>query len=227
MIEHVKTPAPFIRPFPAFEDVFGEPTALHRKHVLPLVSVDASAAHPDLTGWLHIVMPIEPLLEGNIGDWTDDEYFDFYNQVGQVAFRVREGRYTFSGDFRFFAYESGTIFRGFPGREDEIHADYSLRISSYERNREGFRLHGRIPWSEYATCNPETGEGCGPLVSQVGGEPQRGNLGEPWPPTNRQGKPFRFIGEAQGFSYCDGGTQAVLLFYDPEEQIALLLFDWT
>jgi|688.fasta_scaffold110937_1 hypothetical protein len=226
MIENIMTPAPFIRPFPAFEDVFGEPASLHRKHFLPLVSVDISLAHPDLTGWLPIVMPVEPLLEGNVGDWTS-EYFDFYNKVGQIAFHVSEGRYTFSGDFRFFAYESGAIFRIFSGRDDEIHADYSRRISSYERNRVGFLQHGRIPWSEYSVLDPGTDEECGPLVSQLGGEPTRGNLGAPWPPSNRQGKPLRFIAEVQGFSYCDGGTQAVLLFYDPEEQIALFRFDWT
>jgi hypothetical protein len=226
MFKNVTTPAPFIRPFPAFEDVFGEPADLHRKHFLPLVSVDASAAHPDLREWLHIVMPIEPLLEGNVGDWTD-EYSDVYNQVGRVAFRVSGGRYSFTGDFQFFAYESGAIFRRFPGREDEIRADYARRITSYERIRQGFLKHGRIPWSEYGQLDTDTEDGCGPLVTQLGGEPQQGNLGGAWPPKNRSGKAFRFIGEAQGFSYSDGGTQAVLLFYDPEEQIALHLFDWT
>ena len=41
-------------------------------------------------------------------------------------------------------------------------------------------------------------------------------------PLNRSGKPFRYIGEVQGFSYCDGGIQAIMLFYDPDEQIALV-----
>src|SRR5262249_32956569 len=135
MFENLKEPTPFIKPFPAYEGVFAEPMALHRKHFLPLVSVDTSVIYDDLRVWLHFVTPIEPLLEGNVGDWTAD-FFDFYNDINQVAFKFSDGKYTFAGDFNFFAYESGAIFKAWPNKEEEIKADYLSRIASYERNRQ-------------------------------------------------------------------------------------------
>jgi hypothetical protein len=222
VFDGIESVTPFVKPFPAFEDVFGEPMLLHRKHFLPLVSVNAAVVHDDLDFWLHFVTPIEPLLEGNVGDWTG-EYHDFYNQVGRVAFQFSDGRYSFTGDPNFFAYESGAIFAGFPNREDEIEQDYRDRIALYEVNRQRFLQYGRIPWNAEAQWKPGSR---GPLVKQLGGDVAFGNWGAEIP-RNRSGKPFRFIGEVQGFSYTARAADGILLFYDPDEQIALLVFDWT
>jgi hypothetical protein len=92
VFEDLREPTDFMKPFPSYEDVFGEPIALHKKHLLPLLSVDASVVYPDLDFWIHFVTPIEPLLEGNVGDWTG-EYEDFYNNVGRIAFRFCDGKY--------------------------------------------------------------------------------------------------------------------------------------
>lgn len=225
VFENINSPTPFIKPFPEFKDVFSKPMALHKKHFLPLVSVDASVVHPDLKIWLHFVTPIEPLLELDVGYFTR-EYHDFYNKEGQVAFQIVDGKYSFTGDPNYFAYESGAIFKAFPNRHDEIHDDYDKRIASWKSNRKGFRKHGHIPYSSYAPYDPAEGT-CGPLVTQLGGEPVLGNWETVGMPVNRSGKPFRYIGEVQGFSYCEGGIQAIQLFFDPNEQIALFRFDYT
>jgi len=223
--ENIQTATPFIRPFPAFDDVFGEPSALHRKHFLPLVSVDVSVIYDDLDGWLHFVTPIEPLLELDVGYFTK-QHHDFYNQEGQFAFQVAEGKYSFAGAPNYFAYESGAIFKVFPGKEAEIEEDYRVRVSSYEKNRLGYAKCGRIPWSCYSESEPSE-DSCGPLVSKLGGEPILGNWVRAGLPRNRSGQLFRYIGEVQGFSYCEGGIQAISLFYDPGEGIALFRTDYT
>jgi hypothetical protein len=225
VFENIKAPTPFVRPFPAFEDVFAEPLAFHRKHFLPLVSVDVSVIHDDLAGWLHFVTPVEPLLELDVGYFTE-EYHDFYNTEGQLAFQVVDGKYSFTGDPNYLAYESGAIFKAFPGQEAEIHEDYRVRFASYESNRLLYQKCGRIPWSAYSQSEPND-DSCGPLVSQLGGEPVLGNWAGAGLPRNRSGKLFHYIGEVQGFSYCEGGIQAILLFYDPGERIALFRFDYT
>ncbi|WP_254513154.1 hypothetical protein [Anatilimnocola floriformis] len=225
MIESIRTAQPYLRPFPEFEDVFTEPLALQRRHFLPLISLDASVVDKELSGWLHFVTPIEPLLELDVGYFTR-EFHDYYNSMGQYAFQVVDGKYRFTGDFRYFAYESGEIYRAMPGLEHEIEADYQLRFSTYEESKRGYRLHGRIPW--YAETPYVAGSDiCGPLISQVGGKPVSSRSPEPEGPVNRRGTPFRYIGEVQGYSYCGGGIQAILLFYDPEEQIALFRTEWT
>jgi hypothetical protein len=225
MFENIKAPTPFVRPFPAFEEVFGEPLTFHRKHFLPLVSVDVSVIYNDLGGWLHFVTPIEPLLELDV-DYFTEEYHDFYNQEGQLAFQVTEGKYSFTGNPDYFAYESGAIFKAFPGREAEIDDDYRVRITSYESNRRTYQQHGRIPCSSHTPYDPHRSS-CGPWVSQLGGEPALGNWERSGMPVNRSGKPFRYIGEVQGFSYCEGGIQAILFFFDPDERITIFRFDYT
>ena len=225
MHKNIEAVQPFIKPFPDFEDVFSEPLSLHRKHFLPLVSVDASVAHQDLDICLHFVTPIEPLLELDVGYFTE-KYHDFYNSQGQFALRVHNARYSFTGDFSYFAYESGAIFEAFPDQKDEIEKDYRARFDSWEQSRVGYEKYGRIPWYAETPFDPERGT-CGPLVTQLGGDPALGNWEHAGVPLNRSGTPFRYIGEVQGFSYCNGGIQALLLFYDPNEQIALFRTDYT
>jgi hypothetical protein len=166
MMENITAAQAYLKPFPAFEDVFAEPLTLHRKHFLPLISVDASVVYPDLDLWLHFVTPIEPLLELDVGYFTQG-YHDFYNRDGQFAFAVTNGRYAFAGDFRYFAYESGEIFRAFPNKDLEIHADYQRRISSYEETRRGFQKHGRLPWCADSPHDPSRGF-AGPLADRAG-----------------------------------------------------------
>jgi hypothetical protein len=222
MFQQITAQTSFIKPFPPFEEVFTEPISQHRKHFLPLLSVDASVIDDDLDFWIHFVTPIEPLLEGNVGDWTATHH-DFYNAEGQVSLQFVGGKYSFTGDFNFFAYESGAIFEGFPNREEEIHEDYRSRITSYEAASSFFQQYGRIPWCAEPPLDPTRRSG--PLMSQFGGKMAFTNFGEL--PRNRSGKLFRYIGEIQGFSYCHRSADAILLFYDPDERIALLRFDWT
>lgn len=224
MFEDIDTPTDFVKPFPSYEDVFNDQLALHRKHFLPLVSIDVSVIFADLRGWLHFVTPIEPLIQGNVGDLTG-EYCDFYNDCGRVAFRVSHGKYSFSGDFRFFAYESGAIFTTYPQEVEAIHQEYRERVASYEQTRQGFLKYGGVPYSAMSPLESED-DYFAPLVQQLGGDTPFGNWGHEIP-RNRSGKAFRFVGCLTGFSYCDRAADRILLFYDPDEQIALLTFDWS
>lgn len=226
MFETIKSPQPYIKPFPEFESVFGEPVDLHRKHFLPLVSVDVSVVHNDLDLWLHFVTPIEPLLELDVGYFTE-EFHDAYNLAGQFAFRIEDEKYVFAGDFNYFAYESGKIFDAFPDQRDEIEEDYQLRFDSWERNRQTFLQHERINSSAYTPFDPSEPDICGTLVDLLGGEPELGNWQGAGFPVNQNGKPFRFIGEVAPYCYCDDGIQALMMFYDPDEQVVLFRTDWT
>jgi hypothetical protein len=208
--EDVRSPIDFIKPFPAHDDVFAEPMPLHRKHFLPLLSVNAAVIYDDLDCWLHFVSPIEPLMEGCVGDWTGP-YHDSYNTVGQVALRFNGGKYSFTGDPNFFLYESLAQYRGRQYTEDEMRADYNSRIADYELSRRSFLEHAQLQ---------------GAFVNRLGGEPMSTNWGNQLPRTN-SGKPFRWIGEIQGFTYCDRLADSICLYYDPEAQIALLRYDWS
>lgn len=217
MLTHLCEPSPHLRPFPLYEDVFNEPLEFHRTHFLPLVSVNAAAIYPDLDLWLHFVAPIEPLLELDIGYFTE-EFHDQYNRQGQFAFRLHSSRYAFTGHANYLAYESGAIFTAFPGQDAEIQADRQQRISTYEATRQRYQQTGKL-------CMTGRESAALPFVDQLGGAPRPGNWGTD-PPRNSRGTAFRFIGEAKGFLYCEG-SGFLLLYYDPEEEIALIRMDWT
>ena len=144
MIEDITAPQPYLKPFPAFADVFDVPLELHRKHFLPLISVDASVVYPDLELWLHFVTPIEPLLEQDVGSFTKDHH-DFYNKEGQYAFNVTNGKYAFAGEFAYFAYESGEIFRAFPNWTMRFTRTIGGEFPHMKKADEGFKYTGDCP----------------------------------------------------------------------------------
>jgi hypothetical protein len=213
MKSRIAGPGPYVRPFPAVEEVFGEPLEMHRKHFLPLISIHGTLLSNDLNQWLHFVTPIEPLLELTPGYFTE-EFHDDYNKDSQIAFRVKNGRYIFSGNWNYFAYESGVIYEQFGGTmKKEIDADYRGRFKSYERARKRFATTGRLKDN--------------PLLTQLGGDVCPGNWGT-LEPLNKDGRPYRFIGEICAWGYCGhGGIQAILFFHDSVDKMARFYFDWT
>ncbi len=213
---------PFMTPFPAAADVFSGDLVRHQRHFQPLLSIDLSALNPDWSGKIHFVTPKEPV-EGLVGQ-TTKEHHDYYNRENWVAFRLENDRYTFMGDFRYFALENG------PDAEIEQH--YRETDESLAKTQAFYREHGILnSWSQ--TDNP-----C-EWFDELGGEPWAGNWadmgdfplavtdGDKAHPLTEDGRPFLYIGWLAGYSYRDGGADGILLFYDPVEKIALLTFDWT
>ena len=45
-------------------------------------------------------------------------------------------------------------------------------------------------------------------------------------PLTEDGRRFRFVGEVGGYRFHANGPDGVLLFYDPQTQVALLTFEW-
>lgn len=225
MLKDVKSPDDLLRSFPEYEDIFSNPSPMNEKHFLPLVSVNAGAIYDDLDTWLHFVSPLEPLFDGGgLGELTH-KFHDFYNQDSQIAFRVAKGKYTFSGNMNYFAYESGDIFRQFPGREKEIHEDYQRRRAAYDSARKKLRKKKSSYRPGMDLSDPETIRKIWPFVVQLGGEPTSSNWGSDVP-TNQTGIPFRLIAEIYGYQYCNGLAILIQLYYDPAERIALLRYDW-
>ncbi|QBH95394.1 hypothetical protein EKN56_02625 [Limnobaculum zhutongyuii] len=223
-LQDVKDLLPFMTPFPSAEQVFAGDIKAHRRHLLPLLTLDLAAINPEWSGKIHFISPKEPY-EGMIGGRTT-EYHDYYNRENWLAFRLENDRYTFLGDFRYFYLE---------GREDSDLAEY------YEDGEQGlekakafYLQHGMLnPWDQ--TDNPQA------WVDDIGSEPSVGNWCDGFPleyetgsdgdenayPLTEDGRRFHLIGWLASYSYCDTGADGVLLFYDPVDKIVLFTFDWT
>ena len=224
VLRNITEVLPCIRPFPDPATVFSEPVDVHCRHLLPLVCIDASIAHPDLDVWLPVICPIEPLLELDIGCFTES-YHDEYNIQGQIAFRRLDGKFRFYGNFNYFAYESRDIFNAFPGRDDEIEEDRQLRLQTFEAARDRYQQSGLLLPENVEPTSPSARQSCLSFVKQLGGESGSGNWASA--PVNQSGQTFRFVATVMGALYSEGAAQFIDLYYDPDEEVSLMRFDWT
>ncbi|EJS67825.1 hypothetical protein CON38_12065 [Bacillus cereus] len=85
----------FIKPFPAYEEVFYDNLELHKKHFLPICPINLQCIEPEWDEWLHIVSAKEIhedcVNEEEIFDYTNllyvpkDEYGHPFTYVGFVT----------------------------------------------------------------------------------------------------------------------------------------------
>ncbi|MEM7428057.1 MAG: hypothetical protein AAF441_18340, partial [Pseudomonadota bacterium] len=233
--QEVWAPQPFLKPYPDPATVFADPVDRHVQHMHPLISVDLSAAHSDLSGWAHIVSPLEPC-DGVVGD-SGREHWSPYLQPNWIGFKVTDdGRYQLLGDFRFFGTENVEGTESYPGARKELEEFYVAQEASFAAHREVFLQTGK-------TCSdirPNRKPREIAALSQLGGRAPVGNIiwadvGSPAflcsdvddAPITLDGRQYRFIASARGWNYRDSGADNILLFYDPVERIALQTFVWT
>jgi NADH:ubiquinone oxidoreductase subunit len=221
----------FIRPFPGAEEVFSGRIDAHRKVLQPLLSVDASKVDPAWGGWLHFVMPIEPD-DGLIGEDEDSEpYHTDYCVTNWVAFEVRDSKYRFLADFRYFRINSDKIR---PENRDYLQSDYDEKEASLAETKRVFAATGELR----APMNPAVRVA---WLNDLGGETGAANWtafglkilagrneeGDFVRPCTKDGRAFRYVGSLTGWNYRPNAPDSILLFYDPETSVAALTFDYT
>ena len=72
----MKIPKQFIKPFPSYEEVFYDNLEQHKKHFLPICSINLQCINPKWDEWLHIVSAKE-IHEGCVGDFTQPFHTSF------------------------------------------------------------------------------------------------------------------------------------------------------
>ena len=227
-------PKSLLRPFPAAETVFAEPVARYARHLNPLVSIDLSTVDPALSGWIHLVSPIEPC-EGYPGN-GGKEAWGPYLQPNWIGFRLTpEHRYELLGDFRFFEIENA----------DESELDDSIPYSIaelYKEQHASFAAHKAVFEHTGQICQLFKGSKPVPVeaLSQLGGVAPVCNMvwsdvpgaaftysDDDAAPRTWDGRLYRFIASVPGWRYRDAGADDILLYYDPVERIALQTFVYT
>jgi len=233
-MQNVMLPQPFLKPFPAAEAVFVDPVARYERHLNPLVSVDLSAVDAGLTGWVHLVSPIEPY-DGFLGD-NGEEGWGPYLQPNWIGFRLTsDHRYELLGDFRFFAVENMEGAARYRGARAAVAESYDGQHASFSAHKAAFRRTGQV-------CRIRSAADPLPVaaLSQLGGDAPIGNMrwsnvagaaftysDDDTAPKTRDGRLYRFIASVPGWHYRDSGADEILLYYDPVERIVLETFVFT
>lgn len=215
-------PEPFMHPFPEPEIVFAGDVELHRKHFLPLISIDASAIDPSWKGLLHVVS-VKETYDGAVGEHCSEFHTDLC-KYNQVAFRVGpDGRYTFLADFRYFIVERGhkagtSDYSTSQEFADEFAEHYDRMEKSFQETKSHFQKTGVLnPNHDRQPERTCTWLRLGSEASLVNARAP-GEIG---------GRAFRFVAQTTGYSYCESGADTVALFYDPIDGIAVVVFDFT
>lgn len=234
-MQNLMLPQSFLKPFPSAETVFAEPVARYARHLNPLVSIDLSAVGPALSGWIHLVSPIEPY-DGYLDD-MGKEAWGPYLQPNWIGFRLTpEHRYELLGDFRFFEIENADETEADGDGPDYIAKHYDEQHASFAAHKAAFEKTGQI-------CRV-TGSAGDPMpvtaLSRLGGVAPVGNMtwsnvagaaftyaNEDAAPRTRDGRLYRFIASVPGWNYRDSGADDILLYYDPVERIVLQSFVFT
>ncbi|MCR6474952.1 hypothetical protein NU688_02195 [Variovorax sp. ZS18.2.2] len=252
MVTDIRQPAPFLHPFPDPVDVFSDPVDRYARHLHPLCTIDLSAVDPAWQGRIHMLSPIEPY-EGLIGQSTVAHHGEFL-RPNWLAFELKDDRYTLLGDWRYFEVNDPDLSPSFRTELDIRHEDSHLAFAAMQAHYAGCHRLDIMRTGARNVRDPDTlallhkrreirgfdsdGDPL-PLLAQLGGEAFEGNWSESseWPidrnpagdpaPLTADGRRFRFIAHVPGYNYCLHGADSILLFYDPQDSIALFTFDWT
>lgn len=92
-----------IKYFPEYEQVFIGDIEQHKKHFLPICSINLQCIYPDQDQWLHFVS-VKEIYEGCVGQETAMYHSD-YCREDLIGFDVIEDKYSFEGDWNYFVYE--------------------------------------------------------------------------------------------------------------------------
>lgn len=249
----VRALQPGLTAFPG--DVFVPEQRWLAAHLLPLISIDLGILRPHLAGTAaHMLCPIEPW-EGYIGNGTEHRH-NAYAAHNWFAFELtQDNRYRFLGNEGYFhcAPEHERTFAQNPYAKQHVAA---MR-ESYVKARAYFEATGRLAsyslygdgeaW-ETAYLDSLGGEICHGnwtghppppaafVLTDEAGAYQKGGLTYRHDSSDLvddgvrityKGKSFFFVASVAGYNWCATGADSILLFYEPENRIALFTFDWT
>jgi len=102
----------YIRAFPEYEEVFAEDIERHRRHFLPICSINLKCLFPEKDQWVHFVS-VKEIYEGTVGQMTSAFHTE-WTQEDSIAFDVVDGKYRFAGDWNYFLIE----------QEEKVNAEY-------------------------------------------------------------------------------------------------------
>ncbi|QDV19634.1 hypothetical protein Pan153_43000 [Gimesia panareensis] len=240
--------------FPDPKTVFASDTKRYLEFLLPLATISLSRINQDWRGKIHFVLPMEPFggeKSGVVGSETE-KYHTYLCRPNWIGYHINDqGQYTLAADFHYFLNED------LDHRDDvslseealqELKEVYALKRKSYTKNKKHFQEFGALHQSFARRRNGKYSDDSRlELTQKLGGFPGWGNWasatefpltkvecvdeeGDPCTsplPVAEDGSRFEFIGSIPAYSYVDEHPCNLLLFYHPEQQLALTTFDWS
>ncbi|MEK4670313.1 siderophore biosynthesis protein [Paenibacillus alvei] len=247
----MQIPKKFIRPFPSYEEVFHEQIEQHKKHFLPICSINLQCVNSEWEEWLHIIS-VKEIHDGCVGELTS-QFHSKFTKEDMIGFDVIDGKYKFEADWRFFEIEQD--------QSEMLQEAYLNNDIDYNIRKEYYQRKGKIyPYSSFGktftavevledefTKKQESGWGLSyPPVNGIlddlrflTEEGQKlledcNNENEVFEYTNlinvpkdETGQTFTYIGFATGYYFQAFGADRIYLFFNKELRKAVICFEYT
>jgi hypothetical protein len=133
----MKDQSAFFKPFPAYEEVFYDDIENHKKHFLPICSINLKFMFPERDEWIHFIS-VKEIYDGCVGENTTD-YHTRYSKEDRIGFDIIDGKYKFDTSWDYFIVNS----------EDEDQEEWIEEIEeAYEENQISFDV-GKNYYKKY------------------------------------------------------------------------------
>lgn len=234
----------YYRPFPDPADVFLNRIDEHSEYLLPVGTLSLHHLSPDWSGDIHFIIPIEPVPGYGYACQMSTPWHNYLCRPNWLGYSLQNSKAELAGDFRlfhkaFYAENPPTDDNG-QSELSELPRHYAAARQQFATAAAHFRDHGRLGSEDF----PE------PLVSELGGKSFDGNWSNMrdfpisrYPdqyedcgkthecdrvlPQTQDGRDFAYIGQVEMWNYIGDSNGVLILFYDPQEQIALSVIDWS
>jgi hypothetical protein len=239
-------PEQFIKPFPSYEEVFYAELEQHKKHFLPLCSINLQCVDPDWDEWLHIVS-VKEIHDGCVGENTKGSHTHFTKE-DTLDFNIIDGKYQFEAGWSYFQ------------ADETIEAVYFQNETDYEARKQFFLRHGKVyPYSSFGRAF-ESAE----ALEQEFRDKQTAGWGLEYPavngilddvrfttdegqilledcaheedafdytnllyvPKDEDGHVFTYIGFATGYYFQAFGADRIYLFFSKKLKKAVICFEY-
>lgn len=239
-----------IRLFPAYEDVFYDNIPLHRRHFLPLASINLRCINPGRNEWLHLVS-VKEMYDGRVGE-SKETYHTAFTQPDMFGFDVVEGKYRFEADWRYFndyqLIPADQYANGFP----EAEIEYNMNEAMYRLKKAYFDQYGQLYAGDFSRPGIQVSDirrlerlraltpadlekdAISDYLAELHQQRPAGIFTalspEEFPgdwPFEALDPSFEYIGSMDGYGFQHTAPEGISLFYSPALKKALITFDNT
>lgn len=226
--------SPGIDLFPEPNRVFSCNVEQHADYLNPIALIDLNLINPNWQGKIPLLSPIEPTIEGLLGDNGNHQTHHYYLGINTICFKVDDNNLVeFMGDFSYFEKSHNPNCKA-------NNEQYEIEHKAYKQKKMQYHLGQTLFYCDKPLFEPEGYQ----LFIKFGGEAcARGNwTGNIHVPLNRlingdyespifpiaeDGSRFYFIASVCGHYFRYSGADQILLFYEPNNKIILYTFDWS
>ncbi|MFN7705549.1 MAG: hypothetical protein ACK5OS_13080 [Chryseotalea sp.] len=136
----MKNQSAFFKPFPAYEEVFYDDIDNHKKHFLPICSVNLKFLFPERDEWIHFIS-VKEIYDGCVGENTSD-WHTRYTKQDMIGFDIIDGKYKFDTSWDYFIINSDN--ENYNEWVEEIEEAYEENQISFDVGKEYYKKHGAI-----------------------------------------------------------------------------------